>query len=224
MPVPIADPRRALAALLVALPLAAAAADALDARAAWRPGPGFLPGVRQQCASAERGRYGECLVGRMAAAGASAQAVDFSARLLRETGQTGIAREVRSAGPIAIVVVDYPLRANQNEGWLLVDAQGQLIDVDDPDLRPWEGLAHDPTYRALLQAHPRLAIFPGERGSAGGVAVEPLPDGGRRVVARYRLTDSCHACAYLGSASIGFDFDAGGSFAGPTLLGVEGLR
>ncbi|HSN32225.1 MAG TPA: hypothetical protein VLU41_06035, partial [Ideonella sp.] len=136
----------------------------------------------------------------------------------------GIARDVRAAGRIAIAYVFYPLRANENLGWLLVGADGAWVDVDDPEQRPWEGLAHDATYRALLQAHPRLALFPGDRAGTREPRVEPLPDGGQRAVVRYRLTDGCHACALLGTASVGFDFDADGQFAGPTLLGVEATR
>jgi hypothetical protein len=215
-------PRRfALLGLAIAAAAQALAADAaLDSRAVWQPGAGFMRSVRERCVQAASGRYGECLIEQMADAGASPQAVAFSRALLRESGETAILRGLRAAGPIAIAALEYPLRANENRGWLIVNGDPPRLDVDDDQFAPREALAHDATWKALLAAHPQLALFPADR-SGAWPAVETLPDGATRVVVPYRLLDGCHACARLGAASVGFEFDPAGAFVGPTLLGVE---
>jgi hypothetical protein len=214
-------------ALLVALTLFGFASRAqeapIDARAAWHPGAQFMQKVRERCAQAASARYGECLIEQMPAAGASPQAVAFSRRLLRESGQTGWLRGAHPAGSIAVAAVEYPLRANENRGWLILDGEPPRIDVDDPQWLPYEGLAHDATYASLIRAHPRLAVFPDDR-ARGWPLVETTADGGFRIVVRHRLLDGCHACARLGTATVALDFDSNGQLVGPALIRVEAAR
>jgi hypothetical protein len=214
-------------ALLVVLNLfvfASQAQDApIDARAVWHPGAQFMHKVRERCASAASARYGECLIEQMPAAGASPQAVAFSRRLLRESGQTGWLRGVHPAGPVTVAAVEFPLRANENRGWLILDGDPSRIDVDDPQWLPYEGLAHDATYASLIRAQPRLGVFSDDR-ERGWPGVEATADGGFRIVVRHRLLDGCHACARLGTAIVALDFDRTGQLVGPELIRAEAAR
>ena len=190
--------------------------------AVWQPGMGFMQTVRQQCGKGEPGQYGDCLLAHMPAAGAPPAAVAFSRRLRASgNGQIGYARDFRDTGRVDIAYVYYPLRANENQGWLLVNGQPELIDVDDLGRLPQDALKRDPTYATLAKQYHRVTLFPGDRAGTKSPAMQALPDGGQRFVVRYRLQNGCHACQRLGSASFGFDFDPAGRFSGARFIGIE---
>jgi hypothetical protein len=177
--------------------------------------------LREACTKAPPEKYGECLISEMPAAGAPAGAVAFTRRLQNDTGQIAYARDFRNAGKVDIVWVEYMLRANENQGWLLVNGAPPLIDVDDMQRLPKDNLVSDPAYAALARRYPRVMLFPGDRSGAGEPKVETLPDRGERFVVRYRLQNGCHACERIGSATFAFDFDYAGRLLGTRLLAVD---
>jgi hypothetical protein len=187
----------------------------------WQPGTHFMQVVHEQCAKKLPEEYADCLIGEMPAAGAPADAVAFTRRLQKRTGQVGYLLHFRATGRIAVAYVYYPLRANENQGWLLVNGTPPLIDVDDPSLFPKEALQADPYHATLASRYPRIAVFPGERSDTRYPEPEPLAGGGQRFVVRYRLQDGCHACERVGSANVAFDFDQRGQLLGTRLLSVE---
>jgi hypothetical protein len=136
-------------------------------------------------------------------------------------GQIAYARDFREAGKVAIVSIEYMLRANENRGWLLVNGTPLLIDVDDMQRLPKDTLLGDPAYAALVQRYPRVMLFPGDRSDTAEPKVETLPDKGERFVVRYLLQNGCHACERIGSATFAFDFDQAGRFRGTRLLAVD---
>jgi len=114
---------------------------------------------------------------------------------------------------VDVAYVYYPFRANENEGCLLVNGNPVLIDVDALDSLPQSGMHRDPAYVSLVAQYPKLSMWPGDRnGKLDPVVAEIAPDRTRRFVVHYRFRDGCHACAQIGAASFGFEFDHNGRF------------
>ena len=189
--------------------------------AAWQPGMQAIRTMREACTEVPPGRFGDCLISEMPKAGAPPAAVAFTRRVQKQMGQIVYATNFRKAGKVDIVHVEYLLRANENQGWLLVNGTPAIIDVDDIQRLSTEILKGDRAYAALAQRYPHVMLFPDDRSSRDEPRVEALSDGGERFVVRYRLQDGCHACARVGSASFAFDFDQTGRFIGTRLLSVD---
>jgi putative hemolysin len=192
----------------------------IGAEAVWQPGMQFMQSVRQACSNAGL-NYGDCLISQMPGAGAPPQAVAFSKLLEKESdGQIGYMRDFRKTGRVDIAYVDYPIRANENQGCLLVNGSPPMIDVDDFKLLDQNTMKSDPSYTSLASKNPEVTIFPGDRGGTTYPQLEPLPQGGQRFIVSYYLLKGCHACARLGTASFAFDFDSSGKFLGTKFLRV----
>jgi hypothetical protein len=175
--------------------------------------------VSQECSSKQAPDFGECFVSFMQKHGASPQAVAFA----RLTDNTGYLRALRKVEPVDIAYVAYPFRANTNYGYLLVNGDPPMVNVDDLKLLK-EALAKDPAYAKLILRFPNAAIWPEDRFSTEYPSVQPLPNGGPRFTVEYRFTDLCRACKELGKAKFAFDFDANGKFLGVKMLGLEEIR
>ena len=192
--------------------------------AVWQPGMQFMQSVRLACSNAGS-NYGDCLISQMPGAGAPPKAVAFSRLLERESdGQIGYMRDFHKTGRVDIAYVYYPIRANENQGCLLVNGSPPIIDVDDLKLLAEDRMKSDPSYAALASANLKVEIFPGDRGGTTYPEVEALPQGGQRFIVSYYLLKGCHACARLGTASFAFDFDSAGKFLGTRFLRVGKLR
>jgi hypothetical protein len=202
----------------------ASAAEAVGPDAVWQPNAQAMRNLRERCAKEPPEKYAECLIAQMPAAGARNAAVAFTERLKKETGQIGYVLRFRGSGPVDIAYVEYPIRANENRGWLLVNGEPSLIDVDDFSRLPKESLESDSAYRALAKQYPKVMLFPGDRTGTKYPTVRPLTSGGQRFVVPYRLLNGCHACERLGSASFAFDFDEAGRFVSAKLLYISRER
>src|SRR3954471_2287657 len=82
--------------------------------AEWQPDVKVFQSMATQCMNSPN--QDECKAKAMQQAGASAQAIAFS----RLTGYDGFMRSYRKIGPVDMAYVTFPLRANENEGVLLV--------------------------------------------------------------------------------------------------------
>ena len=195
----------------------------IGAEAVWQPGMQFMQSVRLTCSNAGS-NYGDCLISQMPAAGAPPRAVAFSRLLEKESdGQIGYMRDFRKTGRVDIAYVYYPIRANENQGCLLVNGSPPIIDVDDLKLLAEDSMKSDPSYAAMASANPDVDIFPGDRGGTTYPEVEVLPQGGQRFIVSYYLLKGCHACARLGTAKFAFDFDSAGKFLGTRFVRVRKL-
>jgi hypothetical protein len=76
----------------------------------------------------------------------------------------------------------------RERGWLLVNGNPHLIDVDELRLLSMESMRHDPGYASLAARYPELLLFPGERGGSRLPPAKSLPDRGKRFVIRYRCS------------------------------------
>jgi len=192
-------------------------APAVGPAAVFRPGEDFLAGFHAACATLAGGEFGECFVAQMSAAGASPAAVDFA----RRTGNRGYLRELRETGAVDVAFVEYPFRANENQGCLLVNGDPAMFDVDDPAHIASKDLEANSVYAFLRKNRPKVAIFPGDRSGASGPLAQSRRGGGQRFMVLYRLRDGCHACVSVGYARVAFDFDALGKYLGTEILQVR---
>lgn len=188
-----------------------------DAR--WVPSPATMQQVRDSCSALGGAQFSTCFVQVMQQSGASSQALAFARRL----DNLGYMRQFRDAGRVDIAYVAYPFRANENYGWLLVNGEPPLVDVDDFKLLRQDELRANTVYAELMKRYPHITIWPGDRFRTIEPAVESSPDGGQRFVIEYRLRDLCHACELVGSARFAFGFDNAGQFLGTRLRGVTAI-
>jgi hypothetical protein len=196
-----------------------AAAESVSAAAVWQPGPSSVQEIKAQCAALSGQSFQECFANGMGKAGASPSAVAFMRR-----GEGAYVRDFRRAGPVDIAYVTYPFRANENEGVLLVNGTPASVDIDNQRLLAKAELAKDPVYAGLAKQYPQISVWPGDRYGTEEPLVKDVPGNGRRFVVSYRLRNLCHACAVVGSAQFGFDFDRAGKFLGTKLLQVTASR
>jgi hypothetical protein len=186
----------------------------VDQRALWQPGMQGMRDIRQVCGSARD--FGDCFARQMERQGASRQAVAFTNLI----GNTGYLRDFRDTGRVDIAYVNYPFRANENQGWLLVNGSPKVVDVDDLGNIPQSELMKNPQYAALARKYRNIAIFPGDRSGSAYPTVRPF-GGGQRFLVDYKLVDGCHACQQIGSLHMAFDFDGHGRFLGAHFHGLN---
>lgn len=93
---------------------------------------------------------------------------------------------IRSYGPLALVEVNYPLRANNNAGYLVLNGRPSVVDAETlvqakPDANPG--------YKKIKASHPQAEVWP----TAVFSRVTSLPGGGQRFVFVLPVLDGCHA-------------------------------
>ena len=174
----------------------------IDARAVWQ---GSLDACRDATTAADA-----CLINTLRSGGASPSAIN-AARTLSAQGKPGYISAWQSVEGVGVASLEFPFRANTNQGTWLVDAAGKTVDVDEQVLD--EGVRNLPEYKAFIGKHPDASPFAPAQASGS----DALPDGGVRL--RYTTPlRSCHACADEGQVTIGYDFDAKRSFKGKQLV------
>ena len=92
----------------------------------WKASMETIREIQRECAEKQAHDFGKCFVDLMRRSGASAQAVAFA----RATGDTGYLLQFFKTGRVDLAYVIFPFRANENEGWLLVNGDPSIIDVD----------------------------------------------------------------------------------------------
>jgi hypothetical protein len=190
----------------------------ISAEAEWRLTDATLQGIHQECAAKKAPDFGKCFVESMRRLQASPEAVAFA----EATGNTGYLERFFKVGPVDLAFVRYPFRANENEGWMLVNGEPRMLDVDTCAALAKGQLAQDSRYLELKAKFPNIMMFPGDRGSNHPPeAIQQENSRGLRFAVDYKLLDGCHACKQLGRARFSFNFDSKGKFLGTTLLQVE---
>jgi hypothetical protein len=183
----------------------------------WLPSASTMEKIRLQCAKQKGLDFGTCFVDSMKRAGATPQAVAFA----RATGNTGYLSHFLERGRVDLAFVRYPFRANENQGWILVNGAPAMIDVDSLSELPKGRLTENPTYRALKEKYSKILLFGGDRDITQPPEMIILPDKGQRFIVGYRLLNGCHACEQVGSVRFSFDFKPDGTFLGSTLVDVQ---
>jgi hypothetical protein len=204
-------------AVIVSAVSAGAEATVIAKESEWNATSETIGLIHKECLEKKAPDFGKCFVDFMGRAGASAQAVAFA----QSTGNTGYLAHFFKKGRVDLAYVHYPFRANENEGWLLVNGDPAMIDVDalaDLSKRQLEG---NPTYLRIREEFPKVMLFGGDRTITRPPEMIVEPTKGQRFIVEYRLLNGCHACERVGRARFAFDFDPNGKFLGPTLLDVR---
>jgi hypothetical protein len=184
----------------------------LGADAVWNPSPQVLSAIHEECAKANPADLNDCFLAEMRADGASSQAVAF----VKSTSDKGLifVRAFRKVGLVDIAYIEYPFRANELDGVLLVNGDPATVDVDGQKFVALENFSKNPTYAALAKKYPNISIWPGDRFHIDKPLVEHSESGQQLFVVDYILRDGCHACAQIGTTSLIFTFDKDGKFNG----------
>lgn len=202
------------AAVLAMLGATARGAPApVTAAAVWQPATGFMERFHAQCDGRRGAAFDGCFVAVMQQAGASAAAIDFARRL---DGEAYLQRLDKTGGPVAVAHIFYPFRANENDGWLLVNGTPRSIDVDDRKFLALDAMRSSLPYRDIARRFPNVSFWPGDR----GMTRPEVRMAGQEIVVDYLLRDQCHACAIVGAVRFAFDFDHSGRFLGTRLVSV----
>jgi hypothetical protein len=196
-------------ALTVASQSVSRAAGAVDAGAVWAPGEEVTQMLSGACVADQP----DCLPDRMAAAGASPEAVAFA----RELQGEGYLEAFSEHGRVDVATGFFPFYANSNWRQFLVNGEPQLIDLNDWERLEAIDLATSKVYRKIAKRRPAVTLWP----DAQFAGAEALAGEGQRFLFDYPLVDGCHACDLLGYARIAYDFDAKGRLTAVQLVGVE---
>jgi hypothetical protein len=153
----------------------------------------------------------DCVITLMQSTGASSQAVAFT-RMLQ-----GIAfmSSFKEFGIVDLAEITYPVRANNNVEYVLLNGNPQIVYVEDGYK---VDITHDSNYPALQQKYPNIQI---EGGENSFINMEQNSQEGQRFVFSLALVDGCHACQTDKSAYIAFEFEGTGQFEGMKLMYIK---
>ncbi len=189
--------------------------------AVWQPKPAEWQNIRKQCQREQPSNYSSCLLSKLQDAAPPA-AASFMKWLNAQTNNVGWLTAFRKTpGAVGVASVMFPLRANDNAEWLIVNGRPAVIDVDNLQSLPKADMEHSPGYQSLKEAHPNATLFAGDRSGATGPQIQNQAGGQTRLIVTYPLMEGCHACAVLGTARFGFDFSPDGHFLGSHFIAVE---
>jgi hypothetical protein len=151
----------------------------------------------------------DCIASVMRRGGALPAAIAFTRRMDGDA----YAESFRKMGPVDLISVFYPTRANTNQAYFMVNGTPPLVSAED-HLRRID-ITQDPRYPAIVKKFPKIMLW---QGGPVFKEMQRLAGGGQRFVFAYFLLNGCHACKVGGSAYVAFDFDARGTFEGTKLL------
>jgi hypothetical protein len=191
--------------------------------AVWPMPTQFTMTAHSACDASSASDYSECMIGQMAKAGAPTDAVQFTRELYKEShGQFGIMTGFQDEGPVAFAWVTYPLRANTNTGFLLVNGRPRMIDVEDLKLLDVKTMKQSGQFQDLKAQFPNVDVWPGDRDGKIWPNAQVTPNGEVQFTVSYPLRNGCHACAHAGDAIFNWNFDAKGKFLGTSFQGLIG--
>jgi len=185
------------------------------AAAVWAPSQDILARARNFCdKSMGAASFPECFMNQLAAAGAPAESTAFTRALYQGSdGQVGLMSAFKSYGTVGVAQVMYPLRANDNYGLLFVNTDPNLLDPDDLKKLDQAAMDQDAVFQSIKKQYPQADLWPGDRsGKDPWPQAKQLPDGGTEFIVSYPLINGCHACARVGVAGFGWEFDSSGKF------------
>lgn len=181
----------------------------------------FMTAAHAACDQSTSSAFGGCLIGQMTKAGAPADAVSFTRELYKQNhGEFGIMTGFEDEGPVAFAWITYPLRANTNYGFLLVNGQPRIINGEDLKLLDTKTMKQSFQFRDLKGQFPNVDVWPGDRDGKIWPNSQTGPNGGTQFTVQYPLINGCHACARAGFAIFNWNFDARGKFLGTTFQGM----
>lgn len=214
---------RALAFLLLAACVSAQTKQhpaKIDASAVWQIPAHFMANAHAACDGSFTD-FAQCMIGQMAKTGASPAAVSFTRNLYKEShGEFGVMTDFQNEGPVGFAWITYPLRANTNFGFLLVNGQPRMVNVEDLKLLDVKTMRQSFQFQDLKGQFPKVDLWPGDRSGKIWPNSQAGPNGGIQFTLQYPLRNGCHACASAGFAIFNWNFDAHGKFLGTAFQGL----
>jgi hypothetical protein len=149
-----------------------------------------------------------CIADKLKVMGASAQAIAF-ADYAPVPSAIEYYKQYRNAAAVYAVM----RWADGASGWCLIGRSGQAIGMWEPT-----SAEHGPKFIAFARVHPNAILWmPTDRGDVPEVIA--LPKGVERLIMPFKVKE-CNACAIIGNAQVGFDFDHAGNYRGSDLVGI----
>ncbi len=200
----------------------AAAGGKIGNSAVWQMPATFVTNAHKACDNAPQPpSFAECFIAQMSKAGAPAAAVAFTKILYRQNGgDVGIMSGFNPVGPVDVAWIVYPLRANTNNGLVLVNGSPAIVNAEDLKLLDQKGMEQSFQYQDLLNQFPKVGVWPGDRDGTTWPNTQQGPNNGLQFILGYPLINGCHACAHAGTALFTWNFDAQGKFLGTTFMGL----
>jgi len=191
--------------------------------AVWQLPTQFMTAAHAACDQSVSSGFGECLINQMVKAGAPADAVQFT-RLLYKTnhGEFGIMTGFHDAGSVAFAWITYPLRANTNYGFLILNGQPRILNVEDLKLLDEKTMKQSDQFHNIKAQFASVNLWPGDRDGEVWPNSQTGPNGGMQFSVSYPLRNGCHACAHAGDAIFNWNFDGTGKFLGTSFQGIIG--
>lgn len=192
----------------------------IGASAVWQPSGDFLTTAHTACDKVTpSGKFSDCVINQMSKAGASADAVDFTRELYKQTGgEVGIMGSFQKVGVVDIAWVQYPLRSSS--GLLLVNGKPRIINAEDLKLLDEKDMQQSFQYQDLQNQFPKVAVFPGDRDGKTWPNSQTGNNGGLQFIIGYPLRNGCATCAHAGFALFTWNFNSSGKFMGTTFMGM----
>jgi hypothetical protein len=160
--------------------------------AVWQLPVQFMNNAHAACDQSGGSNYADCMIGHMAKAGASADAVQFTRELYKQShGEFGVMTGLQDEGPVAFAWITYPLRANTNHGLLLLNGQPRIVNVEDLKLLDVSAMKQSPQFRDLKAQFPNVDVWPGDRDGKIWPDSQVGSDGGTQFTIAYPLINGC---------------------------------
>jgi hypothetical protein len=191
----------------------------IGASAVWQIPQTFVASAHAACDKSSNA--GQCFIDQMAKAGASADAVAFTRELYKQShADVGIMTGFQVIGPVDFAWITYPLRANTNNGLLMVNGKPPIVNVEDLKLLDRKGMEQSPQFQDLKGQFPKVEVWPGDRDGKTWPNSQAGPNGGVQFVVSYPLLNGCHACASAGAAIFTWNFTSQGKYLGTSFIGL----
>jgi len=121
---------------------------------------------------------------------------------------------VRQLGPLALVELNHPMRANNNKHWVVLNGMPPLVDAETEVGKTKADWNED--YIAIHRSHPKASIFP----TVLFLRTDKMSDQQTRLVFIAPIVDGCHACDIVGVAYYALDFDRSGKFLATRIVKI----
>jgi len=194
----------------------------ITAAAVWQMPDSLRTTILKKCGDATQPpSFAECFMTQMQQGGAPPAAVAFTRDLYKANGgDVGIMYGFHKVGPVDIAWINYPLRANTNDGLLFVNGQPRILNVEDLKLLDQAAMQQDPQFQNTKAQFPNASVWPGDRNGKVWPNSQTGPNGGPQFTVGYPLINGCHACERVGDAMFNWNFDSRGKFLGTTFIGM----
>jgi len=192
----------------------------ITAAAVWQPPSDFFAQAQAACDKVSPSqKFADCIILQMPKAGASADAVNFTRELFKQTGgEVGVMNGFHPVGPVDIAWVSYPLRSTH--GLLLLNGKPRILNVEDLKLLDQKSMQQSFQFQDLQSQFPKVNLWPGDRDGKTWPNSTTGPKGGLQFIIGYPLRNGCQTCANAGFALFTWDFNPNARFVGTSFLGM----